>query len=390
MRNPALLYLPMIAGLTLLAASPRLSSAQLPDAGSEPRLAVPTRATMTAPVAQQPAPPPEPQPVTAVTGGPTGVTTIGTTAEPTTATASQAATATTTRSYAASRFALTLEGASAGWLRSVEGGTATSDVVVERPGADRIAAKHLGGVRYEDLVVVTDLQSKPMTDWIAASWKGGLKRMSGTVQAADYNNTVVSEREFVNALIAGTTMPTLDAASKDAAHMTVQLASEYTRLKPGSGATAPGTDPRLQQKWLASAFRFEMNGLDGTKVSRIDSFTVRQVASSDPVGEMRDYQKEPGKLEFPNLRITLNAASAATWTAWHEDFVVNGNNGPGQERSGAIVYLDGLTKAELGRVNLMGCGIYRLAPERVDASSEAIQRVVAELYCERMELVVSK
>ena len=391
MLTPTSLFLTMMVATSLVTVSPRVSSAQVPDAGSVPRLAVPTReavvvqptaAPLPAPVTQA-APAPE---VTAV-GSPTGVTTVGTAAPAPTSSTSQAATAVVSRSYVAGRFALVVEGTPGGFLRSAEGGAATSEVVVERVGADGIAAKHLAGVTYELITVATGLQSRALTDWIAASWTSGPQRKNGAVQHADYDNTVVSEREFVNALIAETTLPALDAASKDAASITVKLAPEATRLKPGSGAKAQGSADKSQGTWSRSGFRFEMTGLDGGKVSKIDSFTVRLANTATDVGEARDYEKAPGHIEFPNLRITLAATSAQTWEAWHEDFVLKGNNGPAQERSGAIVYLDAVTGSELGRIKLSGCGIYRLAPERAVTGAEAIARVVAELYCERMELV---
>jgi hypothetical protein len=200
----------------------------------------------------------------------------------------------------------------------------------------------------------------------------------------------VSEREFTNALLVETTLPALDAGSKDAALITVKLAPEYTRLKQASGKASTFADNKAAKKWLASNFRFEMTGLDASKVSKIDSFTVRQVSRENSVGEMRDYQKVPGSIEFPNLRITLAASTAGSWENWHEDFVVNGNNGADKERNGAIVYLDPTRTAELGRVNLSNCGIFRLSAEKVEAGSEQLRRLVADLYCERMDFVTSK
>jgi hypothetical protein len=105
---------------------------------------------------------------------------------------------------------------------------------------------------------------------------------------------------------------------------------------------------------------------------------------------MRDYEKAPGVVEFPNLRITLAASSAKTWLDWHNDFVIKGNNGAGQERSGAIVYLDASLKEEPGRVNLSNCGIFKLGSAKVEAGSEQLQRLVAELYCEQMNFVPGK
>jgi hypothetical protein len=69
--------------------------------------------------------------------------------------------------------------------------------------------------------------------------------------------------------------------------------------------------------------------------------------------------------------------------------VVKGNNGADKERNGAIVYLDPTRTAELGRVNLSNCGIFRLSAEKVEAGSEQLRRLVADLYCERMEMAIT-
>ncbi len=47
--------------------------------------------------------------------------------------------------------------------------------------------------------------------------------------------------EFTNALLTETTIPTLDAAAKDTAFLTVKLTPEMTVIKPGTGAPAAGT-----------------------------------------------------------------------------------------------------------------------------------------------------
>ncbi len=382
MRVPMAVHIALSLGLALGLGVSDSASAQVPTTETQPRLVVPrTDAVIqtTAPTAA----PTEPAPVTAVTGS-TGVTTIGTTPEPT-ASSSQAVMA-DTRSYVASKFGLTLGGVQAGWLRSAEGGTAMAEVVTEKVGPDLVSKKHLAGVTYEPITVVADFQSPGLTEWIAASWKGNYSRKNGSILEADYDYTVKAEREFFNAIVAETKMPALDAASKDAAYMTVKLAPEYTRLQAGSGkATISSAKSTL--KWMPAYFRFEMAGLDGSKVNKIDAFTVRQTVTESPVGEARDYQKEPSAIEFPNLKVTLAATSGQSWLTWHDDFVIKGNNGADQERSGSIVYLDSYMKTELGRVNLSNCGIFRLTPEPVVAGAETIRRLVAELYCEKMELV---
>jgi hypothetical protein len=128
-----------------------------------------------------------------------------------------------------------------------------------------------------------------------------------------------------------------------------------------------------------------MSGLDGTRVNHIDAITIGQQVTENPVGEMRDYEKIPASLAIPNVKLTLPEAYAQSWASWLDDFLVKGNNSNDKERDGTIVYLDSNRQTELGRLNLFGCGIVGLAPQKVQANSEAIRRVQAELYCERME-----
>jgi hypothetical protein len=54
---------------------------------------------------------------------------------------------------------------------------------------------------------------------------------------ADFDLRVRQRREFTNALITEVGFPALDAASKDAAHLTVRIKPEFSRLKRGAGET---------------------------------------------------------------------------------------------------------------------------------------------------------
>ena len=78
----------------------------------------------------------------------------------------------------------------------------------------------------------------------------------------------------------------------------------------------------------------------------------------------------------------MSEASAADWRNWHEDFVIGGNNGPAQEKSGTLELLTPNMASALMTLTFAGLGIHRLQP--VPAASEAISpRVRASLYCEK-------
>jgi hypothetical protein len=291
------------------------------------------------------------------------------------------------RSYVAGNYFLSLDGVECGFLRSAEGGDAVGEVVsAAAPG--QFTDKRLGGVRYENIVLELGLGlAKPVYDWIDASWRLEPQRKSGSIAAAASDLTVRFERTFADGLISETTIPALDGASKEAAFVKVKVSPDRVTLQKGGDRLARRAAPK-QKQFLACNFRLEIDGLDCTRVAKIDAFTVKQTAT-DPIGEHRDLL-ETTAVDFPNLRITLAEAVAATWSDWFEDFVVKGNNGPDRERSGSLFFLAPDLRTELGRVELSNLGIFALRrPAGGAGAKDQVARVVAELYCERMSLKIS-
>jgi hypothetical protein len=290
--------------------------------------------------------------------------------------------------FAAGRFALELDGTMCGFLRSVEGGAISADVIVESPATGTFARKHIGQPRYEDLVLGLDLSlDKLVYQWIADTLAGKSVRRDGSITATDARLKAVSERQFFDALITEVTVPKADAASKEAGFLTVRLSPELLRARAGSGATAKVSAARAKS-WLPSNFKLEIDGLDCKKVTKIEALTFKANAAEDQIGEERIATKEPTSIEVPNLQITLAEATSQTWTAWFDDFVIKGLNGDESEKSGKLSFLTPDRKSSLAEVRFFNLGIFRLEPEPAAAGQETIARIRAELYCERMELEV--
>jgi len=293
------------------------------------------------------------------------------------------------RAYTAGKFALDLNGDFAGWVQSVEGGQASADVVVEKLGADLIQHKHIAGVKYDDVTVNCGTSmSKSFYEWIQASIDHKVTRFDGAVITADFNHKEVARMNFFQALITEVGFPALDASSKDAAKMTVKFAPEYTRTVAKTGGAIKGEIGKGQQKkWLPSNFKLEIDGLTNAcnHVNKIEQLTIKQKVVDHPVGHLRDYQREPAHIEFPNLVITCAEAYADELYAWHEEFVIKGNNDNSKEKTGMLQYLASDTKTALFTLEFQGLGIFKLTPEKVEAHSENIRRVKAELYCEQIK-----
>ena len=294
------------------------------------------------------------------------------------------------RAYVFGNFHFDLDGVKCGFIKSIEGGDVQAEVIQEPTGPDYFVHKHIGKPKYNDITMQVGFSmTKPIFDWIKASWEGNYQRKKGAITACDHKLQAQSVREFFEALVTETTIPAMDGGSKEPTYMTLKFAPEWIRYKKGDGKKVSGEygSPKGEQKaWLPANFRLEIPGLDCTRVNKVDSFTVKQSAIEDSFGDARDVPKEPGKLEFPNLKITFSEQTIDSWQAWHEDFVIRGNNGQDQEKSGALIFLSSNREKELGRVTFNNLGIFKLSPEKSEANADQIKRVTAELYCERMEL----
>jgi hypothetical protein len=113
--------------------------------------------------------------------------------------------------------------------------------------------------------------------------------------------------------------------------------------------------------------------------------TVKQGIVEIASGEFRVKTKRPTTLEIPNLRITFAAADAKPWQDWFDDFVIKGNNGPAQQKGGAIDFLDP-SGTTLGSVSLVRCGIFALDLDPSESARDGARRCAAELYVEGMQL----
>jgi phage tail-like protein len=290
------------------------------------------------------------------------------------------------RSYVAGNFFLNLDGVKTGFLKSVDGGGIVGDVVSEASGASYYTKKHIGNVKYEDINInIGFSMTKAIYDWIAASWQMNYQRKNGAIVACDYKLDAKTQREFFNALITETTIPAADGASKEPAYLSIKFAPEYTRYSKASGKAAGEYGKNEQKMWLPSNFRLEVDGLDCTKVNKVDSFTIKQTVQQDALGDARDYAIEPGKLEFPNLKITLAEVASDSWWQWHKDFVIDGNNDESREKGGRLVFLSPNRQIELAEVKFSNLGIFKINADKAEANADTIKRVSAELYCEKME-----
>ena len=291
-------------------------------------------------------------------------------------------------SFAAGKFGLELDGAFAGFLFSAEGGSGVADVLTARSGGDLIPRKQLGAVKYENIILTCGPgMSKAFYSWIKDTSDSKQLPKNGAVLMLDFDFKERSRMTFQQALLTEIAFPSLDAAAKDAAKMTIKIAPQSTRFVGGTGA-AVGAGVKAEQKaWLPSNFRLRIQGLEDAcaRVNKIESLAVKQPIQNISSGADRKVAaSQPGPVEFSNLVVTLAEADAGPFYAWYDDFVIRGNHGDDKERPGVLELLGPNLKDVLFTITLHHLGIFNFAPEKLEPS-ENIRRVKVHMYCEAIQ-----
>ena len=269
---------------------------------------------------------------------------------------------------------LSLDGAQVGGVVGSDLATYASSQVVSINVSGSAAQKHIGGVKYEDMEIsVGPDAGSPLFDWISSSLLMRFQRKNGALDTTD------GSRAFFNALISEVRFPVLDAASTAMKGIAVRFSPEYTRYTKGATKAAASRTTLFS----SSGFRFTLDGVNTKGIRRIDELAIKVKVAESAVGELRDYQKEPTTIEYPNIRLYVSPADAADFIAWHEDFVLKGNCGDDREKTGSIALLASNGKDTAAELKLIHVGIFALHDVML-AGSRALQ---VDLYAERMELV---
>lgn len=294
------------------------------------------------------------------------------------------------KSYSAGHFLFQIDeggGEGPAYIKSVTGGMVKGAVLGDQAGPVALQFKHLGAVEIEPIQVEIGMAlSKPVLEWIRASWRRQFSRRSGSIIHADFDYKSKMEQWFQDALITETKFPTMDGAAKDPAYLNVTLHPERVENRKGDGSTIHGKFGTHQKLWQPSAFNLDIQGIDCTHVNKIDSFAVTQKVKPLYTGGSRFPELEPTGLEFSNLVVYTAVDHAADFMSWYEKFVMRGDRDTRQERDGYLEFLAPDHKTVLFTINLNRIGIHKLSIEKSDANADAIKRMRVELYLESMEL----
>lgn len=291
--------------------------------------------------------------------------------------------------YTSGHFLFTIDGElDTSWLKSVDGGAVKGTVVEESLGLDDLQLKHIATVETDPLTVEVGISaSSSVLRWVRDSMNRKFSRRNGSVIHANFKYESVFEQSFSDALLSEITFPALDGSDKSAAYLTLKVQPERITLEKGKGEKVLGKEGESKQKlWAPSNFRLSIDGIDCTRVSKIDSFTIKQKIKTLYLGDSRHPELEPTGIEIPGLTVTMALAYAEDFIKWHREFVIEGGKDPEYQKTGAIEFLDPQTNQVLFTITLESVGIKSLTIEKSEAAAESIKRCKVELFVETMKI----
>lgn len=294
------------------------------------------------------------------------------------------------RAYAAAHFALELDKKTdLGLFRSIEGGGIKADVMTYQNGGTYDRWRQLGKPKFEDIKLQVGMaMSASFYTWMSQFFLGKAVRKDGAIIAADFYYKERARREFTNAMIKELTFPKLDGQDKNTAYMSVALAVEDIKfIKGGGAALTQNAGGDEQKSWKACNFRFFLDGFDCcTRVTKLDSFTIKQNVLEYASGGSRSASKTPSAIDFPQLSFYLPESDAQPL---FEHFTKRGVQGEVPGRLNGHVEMFDNEKATVFSVAFVNADIANIQPDKADATTEEIKQVKVDLYVESMTFTYS-
>jgi hypothetical protein len=273
-------------------------------------------------------------------------------------------------------------------VNSLDGGFVDGTVVTETAGV--MPKKHLGGPTIEP--IRARVRVDQFTQFLTDSLEGKADAATGTIYYIDNTGKVQQQRALNGLMLSELAFPGFTGSAKagNALLLTLTLAAQSaTTADPLAGALPPAqvdnTAAARAKRW-AGDWHLQVPGLPTNRVSSIEPFTIRRKLPTAQDGG-RERTKSPTQWEIPNLVFYMPPQDSQAWIAWHDDFVVQGNNADAQEKTLTLQFLTPDMKNVLLQLECTGVGIVSAKYEQpVTASTSAPFGFRVELYVETMKL----
>jgi len=287
----------------------------------------------------------------------------------------------------ASLVTLKIDNQSCGSIKGVSGGGVSSNVT-SYPTGSKFPQKMATGLTYNSATLQIGLsQSDVVYKWIHDSWNGtGAISFNRDVSitVADPKGNNKSETLYSKSLITDVTIPDLDANKDDEEYIGVTFRGKWQEVVPTAAGSKSHAIGNAVKHWFSNGFLLEIDGLDCTRVKKIDSFDVTRAT---PVGINSGNILTPDKLTFSNLKLTIAKSGSQTWKNWVNDYLINGHGDSKYKKNGRLILLPAGVSRDKAPVYIefSGLGICNYENSPLSRGSEQTESIEVELFCDSME-----
>lgn len=288
------------------------------------------------------------------------------------------------RSYRAGAFAITIGGSAPGYVRKVDMGKLSNEIITENLGGTIRQKKHAGKMKHDPITLEVGIgMGKELYTWIKNSFDNKHTRMDGEVLIADHDYKVMRRMEFVNALVSEVGVPAMDAAGKEALYFTVKLQPETVRFADGGGNIGAVKIGENQKKWVSNNFRFDAAGMDTKHLKKVDALKWTQKIQEHAVGEFIESQYEATAAECGDLKLTMATISYKPWYDKAKAWFFEGKKTEGDELAMGLDILAQDAKEVIGRIGFENCGMKEFVFAALEAAADKISTFDVSLYTEK-------
>jgi hypothetical protein len=233
--------------------------------------------------------------------------------------------------------------------------------------------KHISNIGVEPITIETILPLSPaLATCVADLCANQTNPKTLQLTNLDSSGSVVASLQARNAQLTEMRFPALDAGSKDPLRLTLVFVAEQIRATAASSV---------------SNFKINITGLATSRVSRIEPFIIKRVLSNDNIGISREPTAQSNPTIFPDLSLNFGEVAPADWSAWHDDFFINGKHLESDERDGSLLILASDQRTALFSLQLSHIGLISFSSQPDGNNLPNRSRV--DLYCEQMTVGTS-
>lgn len=289
--------------------------------------------------------------------------------------------------FSSANFILELDGTPTSIVRSVEGGVIKTEMLTYHANAQKGAIwRQNGKLKYEPLKVVAGLSAGlPLYNWMNSFCKGDCLRKTGAVVVADFNYVEQGRRDF-EGIISSLDFGAFNATDKNPANVTITIDCEALGYAPpAKGAKIGGSDDAVAKQQHVAACNFEFiydnySAQPIKRVTKVDAFSLKGKTIEYHHGGRLDPIKIAGKIEQPNITFYMPEIDAAFFIKLMDE-AKKGNRPP---QSDAALRFFNNQKSVQGEVKFMGCHVFNVQPDKLDANNEDVRQVKVEMAIESM------